>query len=118
EPSLIKNIDEKLLKPETILINSAIVLMTNLIYETTILGHVKQKQVTSTFLTLTNSKNDTIQLNAYMMLAYIMNEDDLKKMTNPGKILSAITDILRRTLQSGDGQERNNKIDLLTASLK
>ncbi|CAF1301304.1 unnamed protein product [Didymodactylos carnosus] len=90
-----ENVMEKSTNIEVILIESTIILMLKLVCHPSILNYVKQKQVTQTFLSLTNSKYDSIQLNAYLILACVMNEGNISTVVNKEKIISKIPHFLK-----------------------
>ncbi|CAF1333726.1 unnamed protein product [Didymodactylos carnosus] len=111
EPVMINNIVENLTNQQTILINTICVFMSNIIYDSTILTYLKQKELTPRFTALTQSKNEQIRLNCQMILGYIMKEDDV---TDPQKILAKVVDNLKKAL---NGNSTEN-IDVLAESLK
>lgn len=119
---LYDHIKEELDNTDTIFMHCTIELFSNLIYEPKIMAHVKQKQTTKTFFKLTQAKYEPIQLKSYMILAHIMDEEDIKTMTNPGKLLSTVINTLKQMLDMSGSitnkQQRESNVEMLTETLK
>jgi hypothetical protein len=120
EANLVDKITKKSSKPETVLIHTAMVTLGILIYEPEVLAHIKQSKITSVFRRLTSAPYEEISVNAYMMLACTMSEDDIKAAgTDSSRLIAIIIHSLRKEVQGKPGQKPNEmKIELLVRSLK
>ena len=100
EWSLIKYINEQFLTPQTRLINVAVRTLTTFIHEPDLLVYVKNLKVTSIFRSLISLPNESIVLHAYVMLTYILEEDEIKaSKKDVGRLLSKMFDSLRKKLR-------------------
>jgi hypothetical protein len=98
------------------LMNGAISFLVSMISEPAILAHIKQARVASMFLRLTSCEYETLVLNVYTLLAYATHEEDIQAMPNPGRLLSAIIETLKTTLDHTP--EKTTNIEQLLATLK
>jgi len=115
-PTFYNKLEKKLSNPETNLINTAINLLVNYIGEPTVLAHVKQKKVTSSFLRFKSATYEPLVDNIYTLLGYTTSEDDIKSMQNPGILLSTVTKGLKAEM---DGQSFNeDRVVQLIETLK
>jgi hypothetical protein len=94
-PIFYNNIQNQSTHPETSLINTAVNLLVNYIGEPTVLAHIKQKKVTSSFMRLTSAKYGPLVDNINTLLAFTTSEDDIKSMKNPGTLLSTVVNGLK-----------------------
>lgn len=78
QPTLIEKISSNSNNLETLIIDATLVVFSVLIYEPDALNYLKQTKPITVFQSLTKTSHETIVLNAYMMLAYIMDENDIK----------------------------------------
>lgn len=115
-PTFYNKLEKKLSNPETNLINTAINLLVNYIGEPTVLAHIKQKKVTSSFLRFKSAAYEPLVDNIYTLLGYTTSEDDIKSMQNPGILLSTVTKGLKTEM---DGQSFNeDRVVQLIETLK
>ncbi|CAF1053487.1 unnamed protein product [Rotaria sp. Silwood1] len=123
EPCLLKKVNEKGTTSETILINSALFTLTTFVHEPDLLAYIKQLKKISLFNSLVSSSNESIVIYAYMMLAYILEEDDIKSSEkDTGRLLSNIFDLLRKNIKSLSKRKQHNEfiernISLLVESI-
>ncbi|CAF0755710.1 unnamed protein product [Didymodactylos carnosus] len=103
---------------QSMLINSAIACLFNLTLEEDILAYIKEKNVTQAFLKLTNSQYDRIEVHAYMILACIMNEDDIKKLADPTKITAVFINFLKEAVDHPSQRCRGVSVAGLLTGLK
>jgi hypothetical protein len=115
-PNLYENIRSSSSNGETMLMNDAISFLVSMISEPAILAHIKQARVASMFLRLTSCEYETLVLNVYTLLAYATHEEDIQAMPNPGRLLSAIIETLKTTLDHTP--EKTTNIEQLLATLK
>ncbi|CAF3697610.1 unnamed protein product [Rotaria sp. Silwood1] len=113
---LYTNLDETLSNSETNLMNTAISFLSKIVNEPTILGYIKKKQVTPSFLRLTSAKYKPLQYNVYTLLSNITSENDIKSMPNPGALLSTTLNLLRATIH--DKNEDPQQTEQLLETLK
>ncbi|CAF3619897.1 unnamed protein product [Rotaria sordida] len=116
EPIFYNNLQETLSNPETNFINTAISFLVNMIHEPAILAQIKESQVTPVFLRLISCKYEPLVLNVYTLLAYTTYEEDIKAMHNPGRLLAAIIQSLKATLNRKP--EKRSQIEQLLETLK
>jgi hypothetical protein len=101
EPSLISKIHPNANNIETLLIDATLVVFNVLVYESDALDYIKQCQPMDIFRQLTKTPYETIVLNAYMMLAYTMDDTDIK--TSPddlNQLLSTTFNLLQKTIET------------------
>ncbi|CAF2700223.1 unnamed protein product [Rotaria sp. Silwood2] len=110
------NLEETLSNPETNLMNTAVHFLANIVNEPTILGHIKQKNVTPSFLRLTSALYKPLQYNIYTLLANVASENDIKSMDNPGILLSTTLDSLKAAMDENPDDQR--QIEQLLETLK
>jgi hypothetical protein len=84
--------------------------------EPTILAHIKQSHAATVFLRLTSCKYEPLVFNVYTLLAYTTHEDDIKIMHNSDRLLIAIIQSLKTTLNQRP--ERSTQIEQLLETLK
>ncbi|CAF4195753.1 unnamed protein product [Rotaria sp. Silwood2] len=114
--NLYNNLEETLSNPETNLMNTAVHFLANIVNEPTILGHIKQKNVTPSFLRLTSALYKPLQYNIYTLLANVASENDIKSMDNPGILLSTTLDSLKAAMDENPDDQR--QIEQLLETLK
>ena len=116
EPILYNNIHQTLSDLETILMDTSISFLVNMISEPSILAHIKQSQVTGVFLRLTTCAYEPLVFNVYALLAYTTHEEDIKAMHNPGRLLATTIESLRVALN--EKREKKAQIEQLLETLK
>ena len=97
-PSLQKNIRANASNVETELLDVTIAALVKMVNNPSVLAHVKQAHATNQLLPLTTCEYEPLALNAYSLLAQTMNEEDIRAMPNAGRLLSVITDSLKKTV--------------------
>jgi hypothetical protein len=100
----------------TLVMETAIEFLVDMIGEPSILAHVKQRQATRSFLRLTTCEYEPVVLNAYSLLAYTTHEDDIKAMKDPGRLLSVIIGSLQSAVDRTPSNTTN--IEQLLKTLK
>ncbi|CAF1992875.1 unnamed protein product [Rotaria magnacalcarata] len=78
EPTLVNKIQPNSSSVETLLIDAALVAFSILVYEPNALDYIKTLKPIATFQKLTKKPHETIVLNAYMMLAYVIDEKTIQ----------------------------------------
>ncbi|CAF3785518.1 unnamed protein product [Rotaria socialis] len=78
EPTLINKIQSNSNSVETLLIDAALVAFSILVYEPNALDYIKALKPIGIFKKLTKNPHETIVLNAYMMLAYVIDEKTIQ----------------------------------------
>lgn len=104
-PTFYNQLRDTLSNPETHLIHIAVSLIANYINEPTVLAHIKQKNVTSSFLRFTSAKYEPLVYNVYTILAHTTSEDDIKSMQNPGVLLSTVVNRLKMEMEKPSGNQ-------------
>lgn len=101
EPTLISKIHPTSNNIETLLIDATLVVFSVLVYESDALEYIKQRKPIEIFRKLTKTPYETIVLNAYMMLAYTMDDNDIKKShTDLIQLLSTTYTLLKTTIDT------------------
>lgn len=116
EPMLYNNLHETLSSPETSLMNTAISFLVNMINDSSIFTHIKQAQVTNIFLRLTTCAYEPLVFNVYTLLAYITHEDDIRGVSNPGRLLTIAIQSLDKAIAENSG--KTTRIEQLLETLK
>lgn len=116
QPILYDNLRETLSNPETILMNTAISFLVNMISEPAIMAHIKQTHVALAFLRLTKCPSKPLVLNVYTLLAYTTHEEDIKAMQYPGRLLSTVIESIKLALDRKSG--KGTQIEQLFETLK
>lgn len=116
EPMLYSNLHETLSSPETSLMNTAISFLVNMISDSSILAHIKQAQVTHIFVRLTTCTYEPLVFNVYTLLAYITHEDDIRGLSNPGRLLTIAIQSLEKAI--AENNEKTNQVEQLLETLK
>jgi len=101
EPTLINKIQPNSNNIETLLIDATLVVFSVLVYESDALDYIKQRKPTAIFRQLTKASYESIALNAYMMLAYTMDDNDIKTLqTDLTQLLSTTISLLRKAIEA------------------
>ena len=116
EPTVYNNLHETLSRPETALMNTAITFLVNMINDSSIFDHIKQAQANNVFLRLTTCEYEPLVFNVYTLLAYITHEDDIRGLSNPGRLLAIAIQSLEKAL--ADNNEKTTQIEQLLETLK
>lgn len=98
QPRLYNSLDDTLSSSESILINSIISFLTNIMKDPTVLAQIKQLNIAPILLRLTSCQNEHLAINLYTILASIACEDDIKAMENPGRLLEIIIKPLKTAI--------------------
>jgi hypothetical protein len=115
-PTFYNNLQDTLSNRETNLINTAVNLLAKMASEPTILAHIKEKKVTSSFLRLTSAPYEPLVQNVNNLLSYTTSEEDIKSMDNPGTLISKVIASLQVEINNKSGNE--DKIVQLLETLK
>jgi hypothetical protein len=112
EEKLINKIHSNSNNIETLLIDATLVVFNVLVYESDALDYIKQRKSTDIFRQLTKTSNETIVLNAYTMLAYTMDNNDIKTLQDDLiQLLSTTISLLRKTIENPQRIDINQNID-------
>lgn len=118
ETSLIKKITEKATTPETLLINSILRTLVEFVHEPDLLFYIKQLKITPILHSLISLPYESIAIHAYVVLAYTLEEDDIKASEkDSGRLLSNIFDTLRKKIQKRSKSTTNQEINERNVSL-
>ena len=110
EPSLKKTLREDSATVQTILIDTALRTLTTFVHEPDLLAYIKQLKITSLLRTFIHVNYESIVLHAYVLLSYVLDEDDIKASEKEtGRLLSNIFDWLRKKLSSLDGVDEHDE---------
>lgn len=82
EEKFIEQIDSKGQNLPSMLIDSSLIILTVLVYESETFDYLKQSRSIDIFRQLTLTPLNSIVLNSYMMLVYTMTEGDLEKFSD------------------------------------
>jgi hypothetical protein len=100
EPRLINNIQPNSHNMETLIIDATLLVFSVLVYEPDALDYIKQRKPVGIFRQLTTTPYETIVLNAYMMLAYTMDENDVKSIQdNSSQLLPITLNLLKKAIE-------------------
>lgn len=116
EPTLYQSLGPSTSSLSSLVMETAVEFLVDMIGEPSILAHVKQRQATRSFLRLTTCENESVVLNAYSLLAYTTHEDDIKAMKDPGRLLSVIIGSLQSAVSRTPSNTMN--IEQLLKTLK
>jgi hypothetical protein len=112
EQKLIDKIQSNSNNIETLLIDATLVVFNVLIYESDALDYIKRCKPTEIFRQLTKTSNEIIVLNAYTMLAYTMDNNDIKILQDDlTQLLSTTINLLRKTIENPQQIDINQNID-------
>ena len=86
---------------ETLLIDATLTIFAVMIHEADALDYIRQRKPTAVFRQLTSSPSETIVLNAYVLLAYTVEEQDIKaSLAEYSQLLATILDRLQKTIKT------------------
>jgi len=112
EPTLINKIHPSSNNIETLVIDATLVVFSVLVYESNALDYIKQHKPTALLRQLTKTSYEPIVLNAYMMLAYTIDDNDIKtSQTNLTQLLSTTYNLLRKTIDKRQKMNPNQTFD-------
>ncbi|UJR08781.1 hypothetical protein I4U23_013037 [Adineta vaga] len=109
----------KQMTPETWLINSILTGLHNMIYDPKLLSLILQKTVTPTFLNITNvASYDRIRIHAYLILASILSEAEIKQLNNAKEITEVFFTYLSEAMKSRERMFRGVTMVAILCGLK
>ncbi|CAF4665137.1 unnamed protein product, partial [Rotaria sp. Silwood1] len=101
ETSLIKKIHPSANNLETLLIDATLVVFSVLVYEPNALDYIKKLKPIAIFRQLTTTSHETIVLSAYMMLVYVVDENDIERAVgNLSNLLSTTLYLLGKEIET------------------
>jgi hypothetical protein len=104
-------VDEHSSRPETILIDSSLKTLTTFIHEPDLLVYLKQLKIPSICRSLILLPYESITIHVYVLLAYTMDEKDIKASEkDSGRLLSNIFDSLRKEIKSFSETSQNAEL--------
>ncbi|CAF1058395.1 unnamed protein product [Adineta ricciae] len=116
---LCSKLSSKQMTPETWLINSILTGLHNMIYDSKLLSIIQQKTVTPIFLNITSiASYDRIRIHAYLILAGILNEAEIKQLNNAKEITTVFLTYLTKAMQSPDRMFRGVPLVAILCGLK
>ncbi|CAF3415172.1 unnamed protein product [Rotaria sp. Silwood1] len=112
EPILINKIHHTPENQETLLINVTLLVFSVLIYESDALDYIKKCKPIKIFQKLTSTSCESIVLNAYMILAYIMDENDIKEFNiDLSRLTFSILSLLYSAVQDYNKTNLNDQVN-------
>jgi hypothetical protein len=100
ESKILNKIDEHSTTLETMLIDTSLKTLTAFVHDPDLLIYIKQLKIISSFRSLILSSYQSIVFHIYIILSYIMDEDDIKSSEKEsGRLLSNIFDSLRKNIK-------------------
>ncbi|CAF0767145.1 unnamed protein product [Didymodactylos carnosus] len=103
---------------ETKLLYAAIWVLSPMGKDPNLSAYLKDQHDIQTFHTLTNAKCQALQMYAYKILVTVMNEDDIKNLTDPRKITAIFIDFIRQAIASPLHSSAGGKLQGLLFNLK
>ena len=97
-PAFYNELGEKPSNPKTSLFHTALKLLVLLISNPSIAEHIKQKQVTETFLRLKSAAYPPLVQNVYNLLARVSSEADIKTMKDVNGLLTQVMRSLKENI--------------------
>jgi len=111
EPKILNKIDKYSTTIETMLIDSSLKTLTAFVHDPDLLIYIKQLKIISSFRSLILSPYESIVFHDYIILSYIMDEDDIKSSEKEsGRLLSNIFDSLRKNIKLISVKNQNQKL--------
>jgi hypothetical protein len=112
EPTLVSKISPDSNNVETLLIDATVIVFSILVYELDALEYIKQQKSAEIFRKLTTAPCETIVVNAYMLLAYTISDNDIKaSQYDLSKLLSTTINLLRKVIKNRHGTNTNQNIN-------
>ena len=104
---------------ETLLIDATLIVFNVLVYEPNALDYIKECKPSKIFRKLTESPYETIVFNAYMMLAYTIDEEEIRASPDDlPQLLSTIVNLLRKTMTNPEQMNHDRSVLQLLETLK
>ncbi|UJR21724.1 hypothetical protein I4U23_024801 [Adineta vaga] len=104
---------ENLSNPETVLMNTAVHFLADMVNEPTILAHIKQKKLTSSFLRLISAPYEPLVHDIYAILALTTSEKDINEMQNPSLLLSPVVRSLKEAVFNYKSDDQTQVLQFL-----
>jgi len=109
--TIVNKVNEHSTTPETILIDSALKTLTAFVHDPDLRIYIKQLKIISIFRPLILLPYESIVFHVYIILSYIMDEDDIKSSEKEsGRLLSNIFDSLRKKIKLLSKTSKNHEI--------
>jgi hypothetical protein len=119
ESTLIKKIHPNSNNIETLLIDATLIVFNVLVYQPNALDYIKQQKSSTIFRQLTKTSYEKIVLNAYMMLAYTIDDNDLKTSSDDLiQLFSTTFNLLEKTMANMNRENIDRSILQLLETLK
>ena len=119
EPTLVQKILPVPTNLESILVNASLVILSVLVYEPDALEHLKRCRSARSFRPLLTTSSESIVLNAYMMLAYTMDEEDLRESQGDlSQLFRTTWSLLRENMQNTAEEKFNRNTVQLIETLR
>ena len=97
---------------ESLIIDATLVILTMLVLDGEALNYIQEKKSTELFRQLTFAPRQTIVLNAYMMMAYTIDEEGVKNSSgNFGQLFLNIADVLNKNIKIRERLHRDDRIN-------
>jgi hypothetical protein len=112
EPILINNIRKIPTNPESLLINEVLLIFNALVFQPDALDYTQKCKPAMIFRQLISKPCETIVWNSYMMLAYTIDENDIKNLHNDlSQLLYTTVNLLHTATESRPQINNNDNID-------
>ena len=119
EPILINNLNKDATNPESLLINTTLQIFSTLVYEPNVLDYIQQCKPSMIFQQLISIPCEKILWNSYMMFAYTVDENDIKRSNDDlTQLVYTTVNLLYSTIESGNHENINRNIIQLTRTLR
>ncbi|CAF3706107.1 unnamed protein product, partial [Adineta steineri] len=108
ESELVRNIQQVPNNPETLLIDAALQVFSVLVYEPDALDYIKQCKALRIFQQLVTTPCESIVSNAYMMLVYTVDENDIKEsQDNISRLIYTTLNLLHKEIYPKDATKQD-----------
>ncbi|CAF0986031.1 unnamed protein product [Adineta steineri] len=116
---LCARLQSKTMNPEIWLINSTLTGLHNMIYDAKLLAILRKKTLTSVFIQITNTaKYDRIRIHAYLILAGILSEVEIKELNNAKEITMIFFKYLNKAMESNQKMYKGVTLMAMLCGLK
>lgn len=110
QPSIVNQMKEDLMNYQSLIIDSALRVLTGFVRDPDLLIYIKQLKIQSILRLLVSSPCESIAFHSYLVLSYIMDEIDIKSSEKEsGRLLSNIFDSLRREIRLLSERNRHDQ---------
>lgn len=98
---------------ESLIIDAVVIILTTLVFDADALDYIRRRKPTELFRQLTFAPRQSIVLNAYMLMAYTIDEEGIKNSSGDfGQLIQNIADVLNKNIAIRDRLNRNDRQNL------